>query len=102
MTDDTRNNDKKEKVAIALEYERDTDPAPKIVATGKNELAEKIIAIAKEHGVEVRQDRELAEILSVLEVDSLIPFEAYASVAEILSYIYRKNREKMDGDSEKN
>lgn len=84
------------KIAVALEYEHNVDPAPKIVATGKAELAEKIIEIAKANGIEVRKDQELAEILSLLEVDSLIPLETYASVAEILSFIYRKNREKLD------
>lgn len=89
--------DKDEKKAVALSYKHGDDEVPKVVATGKEELAERIIAIAKEHGVEIREDKPLADILSVLEVDSLIPFEAYASVAEILSYIYRKNREKLDG-----
>lgn len=84
------------KIAVALEYEHGVDPAPKIIATGKAELAEKIIALAKASGIEVRKDQELAEILSVLELDSLIPLETYASVAEILSFIYRKNREKLD------
>lgn len=86
--------EEEKKVAIALGYEHGSDQAPKIVASGKNELAERIIDIAKENGVEVRKDSELADVLSVLEVDSLIPFEAYASVAEILSYVYRKNQEK--------
>lgn len=89
-------SDDKEKKAIALKYEHGTDEAPKVAATGKGELAKKIIEIAKEHGVEIKEDKELAEILSTIEVDSLIPFEAYASVAEILSYIYQKNREKLD------
>jgi len=88
----------KDKIAIALEYEHGVSPAPKIVATGKGELAERILQLAREHGIEVRKDQELAEILSVLDIDSLIPLETYASVAEILSFIYRKNREKLDGD----
>lgn len=85
------------KVAIALKYDRDTGEAPRVVATGKEKIAEQIIALAKEHGIEIRKDQDLAEILSKLELDSLIPFEAYASVAEILSYIYRKNAEKLNG-----
>ena len=84
------------KIAVALEYEHGVDPAPKIIATGKAELAEKIIELARANGIEIRQDQELAEILSVLDIDSLIPLETYASVAEILSFIYRKNREKLD------
>jgi flagellar biosynthesis protein len=89
-------SDKEEKIAVALEYEHGVDPAPKIIATGKGDLAERILQLAKEHGIEVRKDQELAEILSVLDVDSLIPLETYANVAEILSFIYRKNREKLD------
>ena len=91
--------DDENKIAVALEYEHGVSDVPKIVATGKDDLAYRIIALAKEHGVEVRKDQELAEILSVLEVDSLIPLETYSSVAEILSYIYRKNRQKLDGDT---
>jgi len=85
------------KIAIALKYERDKGEAPRVVATGKDKIAEQIIALAKEHGVEIRQDKPLADILSTLDIDSLIPFEAYASVAEILSYIYRKNAESIHG-----
>lgn len=88
--------DDDKKIAVALEYDHGVSDAPKIVATGKDELAERIIAIAKESGIEIRKDQELAEILSVLEVDSLIPLETYSTVAEILSFIYRKNREKLD------
>jgi len=89
--------DEKDKIAVALEYEHGVDPAPKIIATGKGELAQRILDLAKFHGIEVRKDQELAEILSVLDVDSLIPLETYANVAEILSFIYRKNREKLGG-----
>ena len=85
------------KIAVALKYERDKSQAPRVVATGKEKIAEQIIAVAKEHGVEIREDKELAQILSKIDIDSLIPFEAYASVAEILSYIYRKNAEKLHG-----
>lgn len=86
------------KIAIALKYDRNADQqAPRVVATGKERIAEQIIALAKEHDVEIRQDKPLADILSKLDIDSLIPFEAYASVAEILSYVYRKNAEKLNG-----
>ena len=41
--------------------------------------------------MKVREDADLAEILSVLEVDSIIPVEVLATVAEILAYVYRAN-----------
>ncbi len=90
--------DKDEKIAVALEYQHGVSEAPKIIASGKDEIAERIVAMAEEHGIIIRKDQELAEILSVLEVDSLIPLETYSTVAEILSFIYRKNREKLDSD----
>ncbi len=91
-----------EKIAVALKYDRESTAAPHVVATGRARIAEQIIALAKEHGIEIRKDRELASILSELELDSPIPFEAYASVAEILSYIYRKNAEKVYGYNPQN
>jgi len=82
----------KEQKAVALGYDKDVDPAPKVLASGQGYLAEQIVKIAKENGVEIRKDSSLVEILSVLEVDSFIPLDAYAAVAEILSYIYSKQK----------
>ena len=92
-------DDNKPKIAIALKYEQDKEDAPRVVATGRDRIAEQIIAVAREHGIEIHRDEDLAEILSKIELDSLIPFEAYATVAEILSFIYRKNAETKYGIS---
>lgn len=62
---------------------------PRITAVGKGAFAEKLLELAFEHGIKVREDAELAEILSAFEVDSLVPTEALEAVAEILSYLYR-------------
>lgn len=77
--------------AAAIEYERGSDNAPKVTASGRGAIAEQILAIAFERGVKVREDAELAEILSLLEVDSPIPVEAFTAVAEILAYVYKVN-----------
>ncbi len=79
------------KEAVALKYERSKDPAPRIVAKGKGTIAQQIILVAKEHGITIREDAELVDILGKLDLDSIIPLEAYAAVAEILSYVYRVN-----------
>jgi flagellar biosynthesis protein len=63
--------------------------APRVVASGRGALAEQILQIAFDRGVKVRNDADLAEILATLEVESEIPLEALAAVAEILSYVYR-------------
>lgn len=81
------------KKAVAISYDAEVDDAPKIIAKGEGLVAEKIIAIAKERGIEVRKDTGLAEVLNALEVDSIIPIEAYLTVAEILSYIYSKQQD---------
>jgi flagellar biosynthesis protein len=77
--------------AVALEYDRTQDDAPRIVASGAGVVAEQILSLAFAHGVRVREDADLVEILSQLEVDSVIPIETFAAVAEILNYVYRAN-----------
>ena len=54
-------------------------------------MAEQILKLAEQHGVEIREDADLATLLSKLDIDAVIPLEAYAAVAEILSYIYKAN-----------
>ena len=82
---------KDRKVAIALSHDIDGDAAPTVVAKGYGELAEKILRLAFDHDVKVRTDPDLAQILEVVEVDCAIPIEAFAAVAEILTYVYRAN-----------
>ena len=76
--------------AVALEYTRDSDPAPRVTAKGEGLLAQKMVEVARLHGVEVREDRDLMRLLETVDVDSPIPIEAFQAVAEILTYIYRK------------
>ena len=78
-------------MAVALRHQRGGEEAPRVVATGRGAVAEQILQIAFAHGVKVREDSDLAEILAALEVDSEIPLAAFAAVAEILSYVYRLN-----------
>jgi flagellar biosynthesis protein len=91
VTKDSRPIDK-DKQAVALTYEKDKDQAPRVSAKGKGYIAEQIITLAKEHGIEIRQDKDLVNILAKLEIGTPIPVEAYAAVAEILSYIYKANK----------
>lgn len=80
--------------AVAIEYDRGQDEAPRVTASGKGAIAEQILAIAFERGIKVREDAELVEILSLVEVDSPIPLEAFTAVAEILSLVYQANAAK--------
>lgn len=78
-------------VAVALKYDRAGDPAPRVAAKGRGAIAEQIIAVAKASGVEIHEDADLAQLLETLDLDTFIPVEAFAAVAEILAYVYRKN-----------
>lgn len=82
------------KQAIALSYEPGEDNAPKIIATGKGALAEKIIERAKEVDVPLYQDDKLASTLSKLEIGDAIPPELYQVVAEILVFVDDMDRLK--------
>lgn len=76
------------KTAVALSYE-EGDQAPKILATGKGYVAEKIIDAAKEENVPIHKDEKLADTLSKLEIGDYIPKELYGVVAEILVFVDR-------------
>ena len=79
------------KLAVALKYEREKNPAPVVSAKGRGYMAQQIIELAKQYNIEIRQDRDLVQMLEKLDIDTPIPLEAYAAVAEILSYVYRAN-----------
>ena len=78
----------KEKVkqAIALEYDPE-DEAPRVIASGRGALAERIIERAKEADVPIHRDDKLADTLSRLEIGDMIPPELYEVVAEILVFV---------------
>lgn len=82
------NKNRTNKKAIALGYQPLNDSAPKVLASGKGYLAQKIIAMAEEHQIPVQEDPTLAKMLEKLEVGSEIPAELYQVVAEVLAFVY--------------
>ena len=91
-----KNKEMKAKQAIALEYDPSQD-APKVVASGRGLLAERILEKAKEANVPIHKDTKLADTLSRLEIGEMIPPELYEVVAEILVFVdaMDKIRSKM-------
>ena len=81
-----KNKETKPKQAIALEYDP-TQDAPKVVASGRGLLAERILEKAKESNVPIHKDTKLADTLSRLEIGEMIPPELYEVVAEILVFV---------------
>ena len=84
--DGKREKEEKLKQAIALEYDP-SDAAPRVIASGRGKLAERIIEKARESRVPVHQDDKLADTLSRLEIGDMIPPELYEVVAEILVFV---------------
>jgi flagellar biosynthesis protein len=77
--------------AVALKYDQKKDDAPRVIAKGRGEIAEKIIAVAKEHNVPLYEDKNLIQILEALDIETEIPAELYRAIAEVLAFIYRLN-----------
>ena len=80
-------------IAIAIKRNDGQEKIPKIIAGGQGKVAEQILEIAFSMGIKVREDADLAQMLSVVDIDSEIPIEAFATVAEILTYVYEANNE---------
>ncbi|MCI7329778.1 MAG: EscU/YscU/HrcU family type III secretion system export apparatus switch protein [Lachnospiraceae bacterium] len=88
----------KEKTAVAIQYDPG-DAAPKILATGKGHVAQKIIEEAMKADVPFYKDSKLADTLSRLEIGEAIPPELYEVVAEILVFVddMDKVKSKLQG-----
>lgn len=79
------------KQAVSLEYDRKRDRAPRVTAKGTGLLAERIIELAREHHIPIKEDPDLLQILSQVEIQEEIPPSVYRVVAELLAWVYRLN-----------
>ena len=85
--------------AVAVKDRTKERKVPQVVAAGRGEIAEKIMQLAFENGIKVKEDGPLAEMLAAVELDSPIPSEAFMAIAEILYYVYRANGEPNPFDA---
>ncbi len=80
--------------AAALRYHPQApflDVAPRLVAKGEGMLAERILALARQHGIPVERDPDLMAALEPLQVDRIVPPELFKAVAVMLAALYRAN-----------
>ncbi len=84
----------KRRRAAALKYDQEGGGAPVVVAAGAGLIAQRIIEIAREQGVAVREDPALAEALARLELEQEIPPELFAAVAEVLVWAYSLEKKR--------
>jgi len=82
--------------AVALRYESKEDRAPKLAAKGRGYVAERILELARQYNIPVRQDKNLLQILSRLDLNQEIPSEVYKAVAEILAFVYRLSNRQLE------
>ena len=103
MSDSNKHHEtKSQNVAVALKHNLVDDRPPQIVAGGRGKIAEQILQIAFASGVKVREDTDLAQLLTSIDINSEIPVEAFATVAEILTYVYQANANELRPDSTDN
>jgi flagellar biosynthesis protein len=81
--------------AIALEY--DGQAAPRVTASGQDAVAERIIAVARAHGVPLLENNELAALLSGLDLGDEIPEMLYVCVAQIIAFAYTLRGKAPEG-----
>jgi flagellar biosynthesis protein len=96
--------DKKTKInektmAAAIKYDSDTANAPKVTARGRGFIADKIIEKAEEFGIPIKNDPDLVQILSKLDIGTEIPVELYRAVAEILAFVYSLNENQRKNNN---
>lgn len=88
------------RTAVALRYDVEKDKAPLILASGRGAVADEILRIADENKIPLYENRDLANMLAKLEIDSEIPSQLYVLVAEVLFFVYKldkmaEKREKL-------
>ncbi len=83
----------KQHKAIALKWDPYLDEAPSMSAKGSGFLADEIIRLARENNIPIREDRDLVQIFSLLDIGAAIPPEVHTAIAEILAFIYWSNQQ---------
>ena len=82
---------KKRRAAVALGYTRG-DLAPVVIASGKGDIAERMLAIAEENGIRVVEDSALAQVLGEADIGSCIPEDTWRAVAAVFAFLERASQ----------
>ena len=89
----SQSQDSKNRSAVAIRYDAEKASAPKVTAKGEGLIGERIIALARENNVPIKEDSDLVEILAQVDIDEEIPTSVYKVVAEILAFVYQINKD---------
>ena len=88
-----KNKNKRVRSAVSLKYDRRVNRAPLVNAKGKGLVADNIIRLAKINNIPIKEDPDLVQLLSMVDLNSEIPESLYKVVAELLSFVYKINNE---------
>jgi len=86
------------KLAVALKYEDEGAEAPVVIASGRGEIAEKILEMAHQEKVPVYKDQSLAQVLTSLEMGTEIPPELYQAVAQVIAFVWQIDKKYSGGN----
>ncbi|MBY0405994.1 MAG: EscU/YscU/HrcU family type III secretion system export apparatus switch protein, partial [Cyanobacteria bacterium] len=79
--------------AVAIQYDPDVSPAPRVIAKGEDDFAFQIREVAKANKVPIVENKPLARTLyAMVEVEAMIPPELFVAVAEVLAYVFKRNK----------
>ena len=84
---------KQNRSAVSLKYDSRVNKSPLVTAKGKGLIADKIIALAKKNNIPIKEDPDLVQLLSQVDLNREIPASLYQVVAELLSFVYKLNNE---------
>ncbi len=80
------------KSAVSLQYNKGNNRAPKVTAKGQGWVADKIIKMARENNIPIREDKDLLNLLSEIDIGQEVPESLYKVVAELLAWVYQLNQ----------
>ncbi|MCF8720613.1 EscU/YscU/HrcU family type III secretion system export apparatus switch protein [Nitrospina gracilis] len=89
----SQESSKKPKSAVSLRYDAGRDAAPVVTAKGQGLIAERIIELARANNIPIKEDPDLVQVLSQVNLNQEIPPAIYQVVAELLAFIYKMNQE---------
>ena len=89
---------KQNRSAVSLKYDSRVNKSPLVTAKGKGLIADKIIALAKKNNIPIKEDPDLVQLLSQVDLNREIPASLYKVVAELLSFVYKLNNQYTSKD----
>ena len=87
--------------AVSLQYKKGKNSAPKVTAKGQGWMADRIIKMAQENNIPIREDKDLLHLLSEIDVGQEVPESLYKVVAELLAWVYQLNQNYPDPEQMK-